>query len=1155
MTTRKLILLLSLLPACDSDAVETPGETSNPQSLSGCAAPVHAVACENEVSGTSPAIWDVTGRGSEYIRGFSTDISVNRGSTIRFKINTSPNPSIPLATAYHIDIYRIGFYQGNGARLVQANLFPSVSLPQVQPNCLRIPDSGSSGEIVDCGNWAESASWTVPATAVSGVYIAKLVRDDVPNQASHIIFVVRNDASNSDIVFQTSDTTWQAYNSYGGVGLYPGTNNVQAARVSYNRPIIDRGGDGIYGSTTSYFFTAEYPMIRWLESNGYDVSYIAGVDTDRAGSAGTATGVTTTTMTDTAMTWTPGRFTGAIVTMGGKKATVTSNTATTLTFTGGWSGGGTPVVGRYTASSLQSHKAFLSVGHDEYWTARQRSNVEYARSQGVNLAFLSGDEVTWKTHLDPSFDGTKTPHRTLVTYKETAFGGSFIPGANSTILAGARFPAATEITSASGSPIRITTSTPHSLSDGQPIIITGALGNTNANGTWTVTATTTNANQFTLVGSSSNAAYSGGGKASPPWTGQWADPTGSNFNYGAPSDGSLPENALTGTKWVVEVDYRALQVPYYYGDLRLWRNTGLGHGGGTPLGRVCETAGNPTSGCVVGLEWDEDIDNGFRPTGLMRTSSTFAPGAGFDYILDYGAYFSGQHSATHHTTLYRSPPTYSGALVFGAGTINWAWGMDGCHDYDPDFPQVWKSNMSAVCSRKDGMVPRDPFLDSDQIMQQATVNLFADMCNSAGQCIQPRTLQAGLTVATRSSDMTAPTSTLTVSPSPSLGTPTVVTVTAKDVGGVVGGVDVSVDGGATWHPAKISSRIYSSCTAGFTCSTWTYTWMPTLLGSATVKARAADDTGNTETPGAGLMVTVNPRVSELLYFYNGAPSSPSSGLVACGKLSSGGTYVNAGTATIRKGWTHIVSVKGTPMAPVGGVSPGFNNVFLFYDSSTGFSWTAQIDDSCVYSEPAPNGGPFGTLYSPGPGWSHVVAASNNMVLFYDNVADRMMLARLDESGFFSPLSAAKMNGKYTHVVAGVNNVFLFYNSLSGAAETARLVPPANNFVSLKNFTISAGWTNIVLGVNNVFLFFKSSPGNAMSARLDTAGNLTPLQNPLWSADLGWTAIAAGFKNKTLLFYHSPSGTIATGTLSENGTYTSFGTGSGFSTGWTHVVTP
>ena len=41
---------------------------------------------------------------------------------------------------------------------------------------------------------------------------------------SHIVFVVRDDASTSDLLFQTSDTTWQAYNTYGGTSTYHGPN-------------------------------------------------------------------------------------------------------------------------------------------------------------------------------------------------------------------------------------------------------------------------------------------------------------------------------------------------------------------------------------------------------------------------------------------------------------------------------------------------------------------------------------------------------------------------------------------------------------------------------------------------------------------------------------------------------------------------------------------------------------------------------------------------------------------------------------------------------------------------------------------------------------------------------------------------------------------
>ena len=62
---------------------------------------------------------------------------------------------------------------------------------------------------------------------------------------------------------------------------------------------------------------------------------------------------------------------------------------------------------------------FLSVGHDEYWSGGQRANVEAARDAGVNLAFFSGNEVFWKTRWETSIDGSNTPYRTLVTYKET----------------------------------------------------------------------------------------------------------------------------------------------------------------------------------------------------------------------------------------------------------------------------------------------------------------------------------------------------------------------------------------------------------------------------------------------------------------------------------------------------------------------------------------------------------------------------------------------------------------------------------------------------------------------------------------------------------------------------------------------------------------
>ena len=83
---------------------------------------------------------------------------------MRFKVSTA-------ASAFHLDIYRLGYYGGLGARKI-TTILPSAPLPQTQPACL----SDSATGLVDCGNWQESASWAVPADAVSGVYIAKLVK-------------------------------------------------------------------------------------------------------------------------------------------------------------------------------------------------------------------------------------------------------------------------------------------------------------------------------------------------------------------------------------------------------------------------------------------------------------------------------------------------------------------------------------------------------------------------------------------------------------------------------------------------------------------------------------------------------------------------------------------------------------------------------------------------------------------------------------------------------------------------------------------------------------------------------------------------------------------------------------------------------------------
>jgi hypothetical protein len=301
-----------------------------------CSPLVNPIACENSKAGSPSSAWSVTGSGDPNMQGFATQMSVNVGETESFKVATD-------ATSYRLDIYRMGYYGGNGARLIGTTTHSGA---QSQPDCL----TDVATLLVDCGNWAVSASWTVPSTAVSGIYFAKLTRTDGTTGSSQVFFVVRNDASHSDLLVQTSDTTWQAYNEWGGNSLYTTDQATptqdRAYKVSYNRPFSTRDT-----GNQDFVFEAEYPMVRFLESNGYDVSYMSGADVDRRGSL------------------------------------------------------------------LLNHKAFVSVGHDEYWSGGQRANVEAARDAGVNLAFFSGNEIFWKTRWENSIDGSGTAYRTLVTYK------------------------------------------------------------------------------------------------------------------------------------------------------------------------------------------------------------------------------------------------------------------------------------------------------------------------------------------------------------------------------------------------------------------------------------------------------------------------------------------------------------------------------------------------------------------------------------------------------------------------------------------------------------------------------------------------------------------------------------------------------------------
>jgi hypothetical protein len=319
------------------------------------AACANPIVCENQLPGSPPSAWQVSAGEGTTIQGFADPFSVNVGGSINFKI-TSP------AASYKIDIYRMGYYGGDGARFI-TSLTPNISVSQNQPTCA---SNGTTG-LIDCGNWGISASWSVPADAVSGVYFAHISRTDGTSDENQIPFVVTNNASTSDMVFMTSDETWQAYNEWGQSGPYKGNsfyvgsasqtahsplNNGRAVQISYNRPFSVRYNSGTFGQ--DFFFSNEFPTVQFLEQNGYDVSYVSESDVSKPGAA----------------------------------------------------------------SMLEQHKIFMNVGHSEYWDAGARANVTAARNAGVSLAFFTGNMMWWKTRWANS-QFNNEPYRTLITYKES----------------------------------------------------------------------------------------------------------------------------------------------------------------------------------------------------------------------------------------------------------------------------------------------------------------------------------------------------------------------------------------------------------------------------------------------------------------------------------------------------------------------------------------------------------------------------------------------------------------------------------------------------------------------------------------------------------------------------------------------------------------
>jgi hypothetical protein len=242
------------------------GNSSQPDTAQPNTVQPNTVQIENAKQGDPSWLIQASNRAWHRIEGYVSPPSVNRGGSISFFLTTD-EPD------YVMKIYRLGWYGGDGARLLKTVQLTGI----VQPNC----SFDASVNLTDC-NWKNPYVLNVPYNAAdptdwaSGIYLAQLTQNKSGKQ-SYIPFVVRDDARSSAIRYVTSLLTSHAYNGWALYSLYlGGVKQVfedRGRKVSLNRPFY-RG----FGAGDLLNLGYEMSALRFLEREGYDTTYTTEVD-------------------------------------------------------------------------------------------------------------------------------------------------------------------------------------------------------------------------------------------------------------------------------------------------------------------------------------------------------------------------------------------------------------------------------------------------------------------------------------------------------------------------------------------------------------------------------------------------------------------------------------------------------------------------------------------------------------------------------------------------------------------------------------------------------------------------------------------------------------------------------------------------------------
>jgi hypothetical protein len=197
------------------------------------------------------------------LEGFASQVSAVPGDDVALFVNTT-------ARAVQAQVYRMGYYQGLGGRLVVQTDFVAA---KPQPAAVVTPGTAT----VSCP-WTPTITLNITKDWLPGCYLLKLVGSGGEEQ--FVPLTIRDDASMASYVLQNSVTTWQAYNLWGHYSLYygesPGGKQDFASRarvVSFDRPYPQTWASG-----AADFVGNELPLLFHLESLGLDLTYWTDVD-------------------------------------------------------------------------------------------------------------------------------------------------------------------------------------------------------------------------------------------------------------------------------------------------------------------------------------------------------------------------------------------------------------------------------------------------------------------------------------------------------------------------------------------------------------------------------------------------------------------------------------------------------------------------------------------------------------------------------------------------------------------------------------------------------------------------------------------------------------------------------------------------------------